>query len=153
MAAPTPHHSGPDGPTPKADPQLGELLRQLAADASALFRQEVQLARLEVAETVSKMARDALMIVVALGVVLVGGLLLLVAAVLGIGELLGGAYWAGALIMGGILLLAGALVARSAGTDLQKRSIKPETTIRTLKEQKEWAREEIKELTRGLSAS
>lgn len=144
-----PPSPGPDTPAP--GPGMADLLRQLGEDGVALIRQEIQLAKLEISEAASAMIADSVQILVALVIILLGSLILLVGVVLGLGVLLGGAYWAGALITAGTLLLIGALLAWRAMRDLEGRTMKPEATIEGLRGDSEWAREEMKELKRGLS--
>lgn len=132
-------------------PGLGELFRQLAKDTGDLLRHEIQLAKMELGEAASTMVSDVIQVAIALAVAGVGALALVVAMILGIGALLDGAYWAGALITGGLLVLIGGLMALRALKELGETSLKPEAAVDTLKEDREWAKEEVRALARGVS--
>lgn len=126
-------------PTPDGGAPLATLVRRLVDESGELFRQELALARLEMKKTASSMARDAVAIGIGIGLAIFGGLALTAFLVLIIGNLFGGAYWAGALIVGGVFLLVGIIVALAAAKALKRQDIKPNETIETLKEHKQWA--------------
>ncbi len=140
---PDPQHLLPAAGT--EDESLGRLVRELAGDLRDLLRQEVDLAKAELRESVRAVTVDTAKIGFAIGLALAGGLSMLVFMILGIGSLLGGAYWAGALITGGVLLLVGGLLTGSAIEDLKKRS-RPKETVRTLREDGRFAKTEAKQL-------
>lgn len=131
---------------------FGELLRKLADDSADLIRQEAELVKLEMKEAARAITMDLVKIGVALGIAGVGGLALTAFLILVLGNLLDGAYWASSLIVGGVFLLIGGLLAYSGIKDLKKRSFKPEETIETLKEDRDWAKREAQELRRDLTA-
>ena len=124
------------------DRSLGDLFAELAQETSTLVRQEVELVRTELSEKASTVGRNVASLVVG-GAVAYAGLLAIVAAVIiGLGEA-GIPWWLSALIVG--LVVAGvgyALVAR-ARTALQQVELAPRQTVETLKEDREWAKEQI----------
>lgn len=136
---------------PEEGPGLGELFKELARDTGDLVRHEIRLAKLEVAEATTTMVSDLVQVAIALVVAGVGALTLVVAMVLGIGALLDGAYWAGALITGGVLVLIGGLMALRALAELKRTKLKPEAAVESLKENREWATEEVRQLARGVT--
>ncbi|HEX7117256.1 MAG TPA: phage holin family protein [Longimicrobiales bacterium] len=127
---------------------FADLLRELAGESAALVRQEANLARLEMKETASAIARDAVRIGIAIGLAAAGGLALTAFLVLVIGNLLNGAYWAGALIVGALFLLIGGLMAKRAVSDLQHIDVAPDETIETLNEDKRWLQREARDFRR-----
>lgn len=128
---------------------LRDLVGRLGRDTSELLRGEIALAKLEMRETVTGMARDSAGLAIGLVLILGGGLALLTAIILVLGNLIG-AYWASALIVAVALLGIGALVAFSALGRIRRREIAPKETIESLREDKEWAADEARELRREL---
>lgn len=140
----------PAGPPAGAEPSLGDLFRQLADDSATLIRQEVALAKSEMRENVKHVAKDASMIAVGGVVAAIGALVLVAFLVMIVGKALG-APWAGALVVGLLFVVAGALVARSAAKHLKDDTLTPEQTIRSLKEDKQWAQSEMQQARRELA--
>jgi len=141
----------PTSPTAvAAEPSLGELFRQLAEDSSSLIKQEINLAKTEVKETVSQAVRDAVWIPVWGAVALVGSLVLVTFLVLLIGDLLNN-YWLSALIVGVVFTALGGLMAMSSLNKLKSLNMKPETTVQTLKQDKRWAKSEVQDFKRDIT--
>jgi uncharacterized membrane protein YqjE len=138
-----------DGATPRLEqePQMRDLLKQLASEGGDLVRGEVALAKLEMRDMARQLAADSAKVAIAIGIALTGLLALLAAAVIGLGNLLGGQYALSALIIGAVMLAVGGALAM-AGINGLKGSHKPEQTVRSLKQGKEWAREEVAEFKR-----
>jgi drug/metabolite transporter (DMT)-like permease len=129
------------GETNMSRESIGELLGQLASNSAALVRDELTLARQEMSEKVNSYRSGAVTVVV--GVVLSGIaiLTLTAAAVIGLAHVMDAGY--AALIVGGVLALVGGSIAMTGIKRLKATSLKPEQTIKTLEENKEW----LKELT------
>ena len=134
---------------PAAEPSLGELFRRLTTDTSDLVRQEILLAKTELRQTTSAVARDSAKVGVAAGLALAGALTLTAFLVVGLGDLLNN-YWLSSLIVGLVLLAIGAVLARGALHDL-KTGLAPEQTIATLREDAAWAKGETREVKRELT--
>lgn len=123
-------------------PSLGVLLRDLAEGSSSLIRQEMRLARLEIAELFGAITTGAVNIVAGSVLMLLGALALLVGLILlGGDQWLRDRYWLAALIVfvasGGL-----ALFFRSRGSSLlTPRQLAPEQTVATLKEDTEWLKQ------------
>lgn len=126
------------------EPQMRDLLKQLAADGGALLRNEMALAKLEMRDMAREIAMDSAKIAGALALALTGALALVAAAVIGLGILLDGRYALSALIIGVVTLAIGGLLAR-AGMQGLRNVPKPEQTARSMQENKEWASAEIRE--------
>lgn len=140
--------NGETRPVPREEPQLGELVRQLAQDSATLVRQEVALAKAELRENVKSVVRDAAMVAVGGVVALLGVLLLVAFLALLVGDALD-EYWLGALIVGGIFLVTGGLLTRKFLGSLKHDGLAPEQTIETLKEDKQWLQSEMKQVRRA----
>jgi uncharacterized membrane protein YqjE len=138
-----------DGRT-SSEPALGELFRQLAQDSAALVRQEMALAKAELRENVKTAVRDATMVAVGGGIALVGALVLVLFLVLALGDALN-EYWLGALIVGAVFVIAGGVLAMGSLRRLKSDGLAPERTIQTLKEDKQWAQSEIRQVRQDLA--
>ena len=123
------------------DRTLATLFAELTRETGMLFRQELELAKAEVAEKIGQ-ARFGLVAVIAGGALLFGAFQALVAAaVLGLATVLGG--WLAALVVGALLALIGA-VAMARGLAIFKRdNLTPRRTLDTLKANTRWAREQM----------
>jgi len=127
------------------EPQLQttpQLVRSIASDTGTLVRKEIELAKQEMTEALIARAKSALAFGFAGGL----GLLGLLFAALAVAAALSIVFpmWLAALIvMGTLFLMAGAAVA--IGVMRAKRpSIAPTETVRTVKEDVEWARAQLK---------
>ena len=139
-----------DGRPAAAEPQLGDLFRQLAQDSATLVRQEMALAKVELRENVKSVARDTAKIAVGAILAAVGALVMVAFLVLLLGDAVG-KYWAGALIVGVLFLAIGGFLAMGAMKRLKKDSITPDQTLQTLKEDKQWLQSEMRQVRRDLA--
>jgi uncharacterized membrane protein YqjE len=118
---------------------FGELLGQLASQSAALVRDEIDLAKQEFREKVKSFRTG--IVVVALGAVL--GLIalqaLFAALILGLSTIVSPAV--AALATGVALAIIGGTAAFSGIRILKNTKLKPEETIQSLKEDKEWLKE------------
>ena len=125
---------------PQAEASLGELFSDLTSDMSALVRDELSLAKVELKEEVTKAGRAAGMFG---GAALAGYMtivLLSFAAAWGLAELMA-VGWA-FLIVGVIWGVVGAFLYLRAREQIQHVNPKPEQTIDTLKEDVQWAKKQ-----------
>jgi uncharacterized membrane protein YqjE len=146
----TPTRPGAGLPPPPTDASLGDLVRQLATDSSILIRQEMALARAEMRENVKSAARGMLAIAVGGALAVVGLLTLTAFLVILLGATLAN-YWLAALIVGAVLLLIGGVLVWSNLGALRGEELKPEHTIDSLKEDKEWLQQEIRDAKREMT--
>jgi hypothetical protein len=125
------------------DRSLGQLLGDLSRQLSTLVRQEIDLARTETTARVSAVSRDAALIGAgaALGY---AGLLFLLAALAALLIQAGLDPWLSALLVGAVTLAIGGALAWRGREGLRTTSVVPERTIETLKDDAEWAKEQIK---------
>ncbi|HSU12815.1 YhjD/YihY/BrkB family envelope integrity protein [Longimicrobium sp.] len=146
MTDPTP------GPDATGERSLGELFRRLGADASALVRHEVALAKLELRQNLRSLASDAGKAAAGAAIAAVGALVLLEALVFGVGDLLGRRYWLSALIVGVLLVTIGVILLLAALKHARSRPLAPEVALGTLRETGDWAKDEAAELRSALAA-
>lgn len=121
---------------------LGELFGDLARDIGTLVSQEVALARTELAETASRVGKQVALLAAG-GLVAYAGLLAIIAAVIIVIADRGVPLWASALIVGAIVAAIGYVVIQRALSTLRAQDLTPRQTIRSLKEDTQWAKEQI----------
>ncbi len=133
-----------------ADPNIGDLLRQLRDDTTSLVREEVALARTEIGEKLSRTGRNTAYLAVG-GLVASSALLLILMA---LGHLLAGLFmregmdpgiaaFCGFLIVAIIAGGAAAMMISKALKALANESVIPERTARSLQEDKQWAQSKM----------
>jgi hypothetical protein len=121
---------------------LGELFAQLAHETSTLVRQEVTLAKTELAQKAAQVGRDAGILGVG-GAIAYAGLLAVVAAlILLLGQVI--PLWLSALIVGLVVAGAGYALIQRGLSALKRANLTPQETIATLKEDAEWAKDQTK---------
>ncbi len=140
-----------DAPLIGREPALGDLFRQLAEDTNHLFRQEVNLAKVELRQTGAELARDGMKLGIAAGLALVGVLALGAFLVIALGNLIG-SYWLSALLVGVVFLAIGGALANAAISHIRNRGLRPEQTIDTLREDTAWMKREARDLKREFRA-
>lgn len=120
---------------------LGEIISSLFGDISTLFRQEVDLAKTEMTQKASRAAKDAVGAIVGAVVAIFGVNILLWSLIYGLTNFM--PLWLSALIVGGVITLIGAIVLINGIKDIQDIDPAPERTVRTLKEDAQFAKEKI----------
>jgi cation transport ATPase len=125
----------------KDDRSLSELFSELARETGTLVHQELSLARAEIAEKASQASRNVVNLVVG-GLIAYAGLLAFLAAVIaGLATVM--AWWLAALLVAVVVALVGYLVVRSALEALRHENLTPRQTIRTIRENADWAKEQV----------
>jgi uncharacterized membrane protein YqjE len=118
------------------EPSLGELFSELSQETSQLVRQEVRLATAELTEKANKAGRNIAFIAGG-GLVAYTGVLALVAAlILVLSNWM--APWLAALIVGVLFVAVAAVLINSGLNELKQLNPKPQKTMATLREDKEW---------------
>jgi uncharacterized membrane protein YqjE len=122
-------------PDSHGQPTLAEAITEVSERASLLVREEIELAKAEISEKVSKLVKGAV-VGMAAGIFVVTGLLFLLhAAAWGIWRIFGGSdYWIGFLIVAGALFLLGALAGALAYRAVRKGA--PPTPVMAIDEAK-----------------
>ncbi len=125
----------------REEASLGDLFSQLSEQASALIRQEIQLAQTEMTRKATKAGRNAAFI--ALGAVIaLGAYLSLVAAlILVLAQVMEA--WLAALIVAVVLAIGAALLVQYGISKLKQIDPAPRRTIETMRENKEWLTQQI----------
>ena len=118
-----------------------QLVGRMAGDVGLLVRKEVELARQEITEGISAKLQGgaAFAVAGALGLFVLGFLLAAGAAALDLVLPL----WAALLIVAGVVLVLAA-VAAAFGRSRMRRPVRPEETKRTIREDMEWARAQLR---------
>lgn len=129
---------------------IGELFRQLSSDSTHLIQQEVALAKAEFREAAGTAAKGATKVGLGAALALAGGLALTAGLIIALAMLIH-SYWASALIVG-VLLLGGAAVLAKNGVAQLRGGIIPRQTARTLEDDATWAKQEVAEVKRRITA-
>jgi amino acid transporter len=127
----------------KDERSLGELFGDLAKETSTLVRQEVQLAKTEMTQKAAAVGKDAGM-VAAGGFVAYAGLLALIATIIiALGQL-GVPWWLASLIVGVVVAAVGYFLIQKGINAIKQTNMAPQQTIQTLKEDRQWASEQMR---------
>ncbi|WP_067482773.1 phage holin family protein [Actinomadura hibisca] len=133
----TPYYP-PGEPPPQEEPSLGELLGEVTADLQKLFRQEIELAKVELRAEAVKSGKAAGMLGGAGFAAYMVLLLVSLAVVFGLANVMD-AGWA-ALLVAAVWAVAGAVLFTLGRSRMREVSPTPEQTVETLKEDAQWAR-------------
>ncbi|MDP9474688.1 MAG: phage holin family protein [Actinomycetota bacterium] len=122
------------------DRSIGELFAELAQESATLVRQEVQLAKTEMSQKASRVGKDVGFLAAG-GAVAYAGLLAILAGVI---FLLNAVMplWLSALLVGIVVAAVGYFLVRKGLDALKQEDLAPQETIDTLKEDKEWAKDQ-----------
>lgn len=121
---------------------LGDLFNELSQDFSYLIRKEVELARTEVMENLNR-AQRGIILVVAAGLI---GYAAFIVLLVGLADLLyawTGVFWLSALIIAVAVAVVSAILYFSGRSALSRVRLTPEQTIETLKNDAQWAKEQV----------
>jgi len=119
---------------------LGELFSELAQKTSTLVRQEVQLAKTEMGQKVSRVGKDVGFLAAG-GAVAYAGLLAIIAGVIVlVGQVI--PMWLSAFLVGLVVAGVGYFLVRRGLDALKREDLAPRQTIQTLKEDGQWAKDQ-----------
>jgi hypothetical protein len=118
---------------------IGNLISNLANQTGNLIRDEFALAKREIEEKVQSVQSVLIMIVIGALLGLIAVLALCAALVLGLSEYL--EPWLSALLVGGVFGVVAGIVIAFGVSRLKHIRLKPEQTLQTLEENKEWLKE------------
>ncbi|MER6582439.1 phage holin family protein [Nonomuraea sp. NPDC001023] len=121
------------------EPTLGQLVGEIGEDISKLFRQEVELAKIELRQEATKAGKAAGMLGGAGFAGYMIALLVTLAVMFGLGEVMG-LGWA-ALVLAVVWAVIGGVLYVNGRNRLRAINPRPEQTIETLKEDAQWARD------------
>ena len=125
-------------PGATAEPSLGELFSRLTSDVTALVRDEVQLAKVELTEEIKAAGRAGGMLGAAAFAGYMVLLLLSFAAAWALAEVMD-AGWA-FLIVAAVWAAVGAFLYLRGRQRLDEVNLKPDQTVETLKEDVQWVK-------------
>jgi hypothetical protein len=122
------------------DQSLGELFSRLSGDLSALMRDEVQLAKVELTESTKRAARAGGMLGAAAFAGYLAVVVLTFALAWGLAEVVpvGVAF----LVVGILWLAIGAVLFVTGRERMRTADLKPEQTIETMQENVQWAKQQ-----------
>jgi O-antigen ligase len=118
---------------------IGHLITDLANQSAGLVRDEVALAKQEVSEKLLSLRSGVIMIALGAFVGLIAALALCAAAIVGLAEYL--EPWLAALVVGGVLAVIAGIIGFTGLGQVKRVNLKPEVTIQTLEEDKQWLKE------------
>jgi Putative Actinobacterial Holin-X, holin superfamily III len=129
-------------PPPRQERSVAGLFADLGRETSRLFRQEVALAKAELVGKTRQLGAGAVEIAIGAFILYAGLLVLLEAAVFALALVL--PIWAAALIVGGVAVLVGGILLLKGRADVGPRALVPDRALRSLRENAEWAREQMR---------
>jgi len=115
---------------------FGDLLSRLATASAGLVRDEIELARQELREKAKSLQAGVILAAIAAVLGIIALFTLDAALVIGIGKAIGFGW--SALAVGIALAIIAGIFARAGISRFKKTKLKPEETIRSLKEDREW---------------
>jgi hypothetical protein len=122
---------------------LGELFGDLARDMGTLVSQELALARTELTDKATRVGKDVAMLAVG-GLVAYAGLLAIVAAAIVLIADRGVPLWVSALVVGLVVAGIGYLLVQRGLSALKHEDLSPRQTIESIKEDAQWAKEQVR---------
>ena len=127
---------------PRIQRSMPEILEDIASNLTQIVQAEFRLAKSELKEGAERAAGPGA--TVGAGVVLAfyGLGILLLAAVYALSLVIAG--WLAALIVGGVLAIVAGLLIAAGTAKLRRVNLAPDKTIRTLREDLQWAKQQIK---------
>jgi hypothetical protein len=119
------------------------LLGGLLGDLRTLFRQELQLLRDEFFLEIDKIRQAAFAVGAGIGLTIIGGLFLFIMLVHVLHQYASLPLWACYGLIGVILLAVGSALLIKAKQSLQNFNLMPRRTLRSMKEDAQWIKEQI----------
>jgi uncharacterized membrane protein YqjE len=127
---------------PRMQRSVPEILEDIASNLTQIVQAEFRLAKTELKEGAEKAAVPGATLGAGLVLAFNGLGFLLLAAVYALSLVMAG--WLATLIVGGVLMVAAGILIGAGGTKLKRANLAPGKTIRTLEENVQWAKQQIK---------
>jgi uncharacterized membrane protein YqjE len=127
---------------PKEELSIGELFSRLATETTTLVRQEVQLAKVELGQKASQVGKQVGLIGLGGAVAYAGFLAVIAAVILLLAQFLPA--WLAALAIGILVTAIGYYMSQQHLNALKQLDPTPRATVETLKQDKEWAKEQMR---------
>ena len=121
---------------------MGEVLQDIVANVQEIVRSEFRLAKAEIQEETRKIARSSIPMGIGILLALYAVGFLLLAAVHGLATVLDA--WLAALIVGVTVLVISLILIGAGRKRLKEVKVVPEKTIGTVKENVQWAKNQIR---------
>jgi hypothetical protein len=121
---------------------FSELLGQLSQDLTLLMRQELQLAKTEISEKISRATSDAVSLAAGGLVAYAGALALVAGIILVLNQVMGLAAWLAAVLVSLVLGIIGFVMVRGALRNLKRIEPTPQRTVKTIEDGIQWAKEQ-----------
>jgi uncharacterized membrane protein YqjE len=118
---------------------FGELVGLVASQSAGLVRDEVALAKRELQEKLKTVRSAASIVIIGAITALIAAMALCAAVIIALAEHVGP--WQSALIVGLILGMTAGVVILIGVSRFKRTNLRPEQTIETLEENKEWLKE------------
>jgi len=128
--------------TPKEERSLGELFSELSRQTSTLVRHEVSLARVEMAQKATEVGKDLGFLAVGGAVAYAGFLAIVAAIIIALAAFI--PWWLSALLVGLVIAGIGYVLVQRGLSALKKQDMAPKQTIETVKEDTEWAKQQMR---------
>jgi len=128
--------------TEKQDRSIGELFSELASETALLIRQEVALAKVELTQKASRAGRNIGYLVLGGAVAYAALLALLATIIILLADVM--AWWIAALIVAVLVGIVAAVHISKAWSALKNMDVAPRQTVETLKEDAQWAKQQMK---------
>ncbi len=126
----------------KQDRSIGELFSELASETGLLIRQEVALAKVELSQKASRVGKNVGYLVLGGAVGYAALLALLVAIIMLLAYVM--PWWVAALVVAVLVGIIAAVLISKALAALKQTDPAPRQTVETLKEDAQWAKQQIK---------
>ena len=126
----------------KQDRSIGELFSELANETSLLIRQEIALAKVELTEKAARIGRNVGFLVLGGAVAYAALLALLAALIILLANVM--PWWIAALVVAVLVGIVAAVLISKALVELKNTNIAPRQTVETLKEDAQWAKQQMK---------
>ena len=126
----------------KEERSIGELIANLASETGTLVRQEIALAKVELGQKATRIGSNIAQLAIG-GAVAYAALLALLAGVIAL-LATAMAWWAAAIVVAVVVGIVGAVMISKALESLKRTELAPRQTVETLKEDAQWAKQQVK---------
>jgi hypothetical protein len=127
---------------PQPQRKVSDVLQDIVGNIQQIIRSEVVLAKVEIKEKAQRASKPAAVMATGTVLGLYGLGFLLLAAVYGLS--LAVPPWLAALVVGGALAIAGGILVGKSRRALKEIDPLPKNTVATLKENVQWAKDQMK---------
>jgi len=126
----------------KQDRSIGELFSELANETGTLIRQEIALAKVEFAHKANTVGRNVGYLVLGGAVAYASLLAFLAMFIILLANIM--PWWAAAFVVAVVVAIIAAVLVSKALAALKQTNLTPRQTVETLKEDAQWAKQQIK---------